>query len=62
MGGKRGTTVALAVAAAMVLGLLVAFWRLARTENVDLAVMAGGAAFVAAFGMAFAVLTYVRGG
>ncbi|MET8488223.1 hypothetical protein ABZV76_30510 [Streptomyces tendae] len=61
MGGKRGTTVALAVAGAMVLGLLVAFWRLARTKNVDLAVIAGGTTFVAVFGMAFAAMTYMQG-
>ncbi|WP_431985567.1 hypothetical protein [Streptomyces griseoflavus] len=52
-------TVAFAVA--VIAGLSVAFWRLARTEDVDLAVMTGGAAFVAAFGMAFAALTYVQG-
>ncbi|GAA2275693.1 hypothetical protein GCM10010145_38370 [Streptomyces ruber] len=49
-----------AIAAGVISGLAVAFWRLARTGDVDQAVMTGGGAFVGALGVAFAVLTYVH--
>ncbi|MEU2993877.1 hypothetical protein ABZ772_26815 [Streptomyces griseoincarnatus] len=61
MGGKRGTTVALALTGAVAVALLVAFWRLARTGDVDMALTNGGAAFVAAVGVTFIVLTYMQG-
>ncbi|MFI8092591.1 hypothetical protein ACIF9R_30425 [Streptomyces sp. NPDC086080] len=61
MGGKRGTTVALALTGAVAVALLVAFWRLARTGDVDVALTNGGAAFVAAVGVTFVVLTYMQG-
>ncbi|MFF0035234.1 hypothetical protein ACFYRG_03310 [Streptomyces mirabilis] len=54
--------VALAIAVAMICALLVAFWRLARTGNLDQAVMTGGGVFVAVFTMAFMVMTYMSGG
>ncbi|MGV9909345.1 hypothetical protein [Streptomyces tendae] len=54
-------TVAFAVAVALDLALLVAFWRLARTENVDVALTYGGTAFVAALTVIFMVMTYMRG-
>lgn len=61
VGGNSGMTVAFAVAVALDLALLVAFWRLARTENVDVALTYGGTAFVAALTVIFMVMTYMRG-
>lgn len=55
-------TAALALAVAMICALLGAFWCLARTGNLDQALMAGGGAFVAVFGVTFPVATYVSGG
>ncbi|MCL6669592.1 hypothetical protein [Streptomyces panaciradicis] len=53
--------VTLAIAVAMISALLVALWRLARTGNLDQAVMTGGGVFVAVFTMAFMVMTYLSG-
>ncbi|MFI9466636.1 hypothetical protein ACIHBQ_04080 [Streptomyces sp. NPDC052492] len=52
---------ALALTGAVAVALLVAFWRLARTGDVDVALTNGGAAFVAAVGVTFVVLTYMQG-
>ncbi|QKW00208.1 MULTISPECIES: hypothetical protein [unclassified Streptomyces] len=60
MGGKRGTTVALALMGAVAVALLVAFWRLARTGDVDVALTNGGAVFMGAAGLALMVLTYMQ--
>lgn len=52
----------LVVAVALICALAIAFWRLARTKNVDQALMTGGGVFVAAFTVAFMVMTYVHPG
>ncbi|MGW2655790.1 hypothetical protein ACWC1D_19345 [Streptomyces sp. NPDC001478] len=48
-----------AVATGMICGMGTAFWRLARTDDVDQAVTAGGTVFLAVATLAFIVLTYV---
>ncbi|GGN91868.1 hypothetical protein GCM10011579_089160 [Streptomyces albiflavescens] len=62
MGGTRGMKVTLAIAVAMICALLVALWRLARTGDLDQALMTGGGVFVAVFTMAFMAMTYMSGG
>ncbi|MGW0610122.1 hypothetical protein [Streptomyces sp. NPDC002788] len=60
MDRKRFRRVAFAVAVAVICGLTAAFWRLARTNVVDDAVMLGGGVFVAAFTVTFMAVTYVH--
>ncbi|MFC9317405.1 hypothetical protein ACFTWR_23935 [Streptomyces nigra] len=57
---RRGMTAALAMALAAICGLGAAFWRLARTDSVDQAVVTGGGVFIAVAMLAFVVLTYLR--
>jgi hypothetical protein len=58
--GMRLMVAALVVAVGLICALVIAFWRLARTKNVDQALMTGGGVFVAAFTVAFMVMTYVH--
>ncbi|UUU34347.1 hypothetical protein JIX56_33410 [Streptomyces sp. CA-210063] len=60
MSGMRLMVAALVVAVGLICALVIAFWRLARTKNVDQALMTGGGVFVAAFTVAFMVMTYVH--
>ncbi|MER6123889.1 hypothetical protein ABT173_14760 [Streptomyces sp. NPDC001795] len=60
MNERRIMTAALAVALAVICGLGVAFWRLARTRSVDQALTTGGGVFMAVAMLAFVVLTYLR--
>jgi hypothetical protein len=57
---RKGMTATLAIALAGICGLVAAFWRLARTDSVDQAVLMGGSVFIAVAMLAFVVLTYLR--
>ena len=62
MSRKRVTEAAFAIAVAAICALAAGFWWLARTQDVDKAMVTGGGVFAFVATMAFLVLTYVRSG